>query len=117
MSQRFSSEELHALRNRVSVRVLIESLGIPHKEIEGVFRFLCPKCREFQTAVNPKTNLSRCFRCQENFNTIELVMKDRQISFVESVRLLKQLFGKSLIPNVPPPACIIHQENPTLNIS
>jgi DNA primase len=98
MRRRFLSEELSALRNQISIRCLIEELlVIPSKEVEGVFRFLCPKCGEFQTAVNLKTNLSRCFRCQENFNTIELVMRDKRINFVDSVRFLKQFVGKSPI--------------------
>lgn len=97
MRQQFSKEELHAIRNQIPIRGLIEeSLGIPCKEVEGVFRFLCPKCGEFQTAVNPKTNLSRCFRCQENFNSIEIVMADKKLSFVESVKLLKQLFCRTV---------------------
>ena len=115
MSQQFSSEELTALRNQIPIRHLIERLlGIPSKEIEGVFRFLCPKCREFQTAVNPKTNLSRCFRCQENFNTIELVMKDRQLNFVQSVKFLKQLVGRS-VPAIAPDTTGLRISN--LNIS
>lgn len=118
MGQQFSKEELHALRNRISIRDLIEhSLEIPCKEVEGVFRFLCPNCGEFQTAVNPKTNLSRCFRCQENFNTIEIVMKDRQLSFVDSVKLLRQLFGESASPHVPLPVGMLHQATSTSGIS
>lgn len=61
MRQQFSSEELHIIRNQVLVKGLIEYLDIPTKEVEGVFRFLCPCCGEFQTGVNPKTNLARCF--------------------------------------------------------
>lgn len=50
MSQKFSSEELSVLRNRICIKHLIkEELGIPSKETEGIFRFLCPKCGEFQT--------------------------------------------------------------------
>ncbi len=102
MREHFSKEELFVVRNKISIRYLIEeSLCIPSKEIEGVFRFLCPECGEFQTAVNPKTNLSRCFRCQVNFNTIELVMKDKQLNFVQSVKFLKQLFGKFVFPILP----------------
>lgn len=87
--RRFSKEELHRIRNDLSVRWVIETLlQLPHKEVEGVFRFLCPACGEFQTAVNPKTNLSRCFRCQLNFNTIELVMREQNVSFVEAVKFL-----------------------------
>lgn len=109
MRQQFSNEELTALRNKIPVRYLIEEiLEIPIKEIEGVFRFLCPKCREFQTAVNPKTNLSRCFWCEENFNTIELVMKDRELNFVQSVKFLRQLAGRY----VPPIAAIPLDKKP-----
>lgn len=118
MRLEFSSEELSALRNRISIRHLIEVLlGIPSKEIEGVFRFLCPKCREFHTAVNPKTNLSRCFRCEENFNTIELVMKDRQLNFVQSVKFLKQLVGRSVPPIVAIPLDKTPLMTSILNIS
>ena len=97
MSGRFSPEELYAIRNHIPTRFVIEEvLGLPCKEVEGVFRFLCPSCGEFQTAINPKTNLSRCLRCLENFNTIELVMSDKHLTFVESVKLLKKY-----IPHTP----------------
>jgi len=118
MERRFSSEELHALRNQVPIKFLIkELLGIPCKEIEGVFRFLCPHCREFQTAINPKTNLSRCFRCRRNFNTIEMVMEDKHLGFVESVKFLKRLFGKSVFPSAAIPAGRDPEATSSLNIS
>ena len=44
-----------------------DHLQIPFKIRDGYFRFLCPLCNEFQTAVNPATNLARCFRCEKNF--------------------------------------------------
>lgn len=103
--RRFSDEELRAVRNKIAMRDLIcTTLEIPCKEVEGVFRFLCPKCGEFQTAINPKTNLSRCFRCQRNFNSIEIVMEDRKLNFVDAVKFLKQLFGKELQFEKVPPA-------------
>lgn len=96
MSQRFSAAELWTLRNQLLITELIrDTLGIPSKTVEGVFRFLCPSCGEFQTSVNPKTNLSRCFRCQRNFNTIEIVMQDHKTSFVESVKFLKTLLSRN----------------------
>ena len=88
--QRFSAEELRTIRNNISIKIVIgQFLAIPSKDVEGIFRFLCPNCAEFQTAVNDKTNLARCFRCQKNFNTIEIVMQDKEVSFVEAVKILK----------------------------
>ena len=102
MRQQFSSRELYGIRNLVPLRELIEKLlEIPCKDVEGIFRFLCPKCGEFQTAINPGTNLSRCFRCAINFNSIEIVMVDKQVSFVESVKFLKRHFGKVLAESAP----------------
>jgi hypothetical protein len=92
--KRFTSEELVAIRNELPIRWIIESfLRIHAKESEGIFRFVCPKCGEMQTAVNPKTNLSRCFLCEKNFNTLEIVMEDRRIDFVHSVKLLQVELG------------------------
>ena len=71
MKKRFSSQELYELRNHIPVDALIRELGIPSKIRDGYFRFLCPLCNEFQTAVKPETNLARCFRCEKNFNTID----------------------------------------------
>ena len=86
----FTNHELHALRNDIAIDALIEkALCIPSRIAEGYFRFLCPLCKQFDTAVNPKTNLARCFRCGENFNTIDLVITTRKLDFVESVRFLQ----------------------------
>jgi len=90
MRRRFSSQELFALRNHISIDDVIgKCLMLPSKFSEGFFRFLCPLCNEFQTATNPKTNLARCFRCERNFNTIDMVMICRKMNFVESVKYLK----------------------------
>lgn len=92
MTKRFSSHELYELRNRVPVTPLIRDyLAIPSKISEGIFRFLCPLCNEFQTATQSTTNLARCFRCEKNFNTIDLVMAVKGCGFVESVMFLKRL--------------------------
>jgi hypothetical protein len=95
--RRFTNHELYALRNNIPIDALIEkALCIPSRVAEGYFRFLCPSCKEFNTAVNPKTNLARCFHCEENFNTIDLVMTIRKLDFVESVRFLKEYHKKSV---------------------
>ncbi len=90
--QRFSSSQLYSLRNQISVRMLIEeTLRIPCRMTDGCFRFLCPVCNGFNTAVNPETNLARCFDCSKNFNTIDLVMLTRQAKFVDSVKFLQSV--------------------------
>lgn len=100
MKRRFTGHELFKLRNLIPVDKLIkEQLNIPSKISEGYFRFLCPVCNEFQTATNPKTNLARCFRCERNFNPIDLVMVVKDVGFVESVKYLKALLSN--IPNGP----------------
>lgn len=87
----FSDAELRRLRNEIPVRWVIETLlELPTKEVEGVYRFLCPVCNEFETGLNPHANLGRCFRCRKNFNPIELVMTERGLNFVQSVKLLHQ---------------------------
>ncbi len=91
MTRRFSDAELTRLRNEVPVEWVIETLlQLPTKEVEGVSRFLCPLCAEFQTGLNPHTNLARCFRCRKNFNPIELLMAERGVNFVQSVNLLRE---------------------------
>lgn len=92
MGKHFSSQELYELRNSIPMGGLIaKELAIPSKISEGFFRFLCPLCNEFQTAVNPKTNLGRCFRCEKSFNTIDMVMAWHKTRFVDSVKYLQTL--------------------------
>jgi DNA primase len=99
MNKRFSSQELFELRNNIPVDILIrDHLQIPSKIRDGFFRFLCPFCNEFQTAVNPATNLARCFRCEKNFNTIDLVMVVKRCGFRDSVLYLKELGMPSKVP-------------------
>jgi DNA primase len=91
----FSSAQLYALRNDINVQKLIEkTLRIPCNVTKGRFRFLCPLCKGFDTAVNQKTNLARCFHCEKNFNTIDLVMLFRHAKFVDTVRFLKSIHQK-----------------------
>jgi hypothetical protein len=99
MKQRFTGSELFNVRNLIPVDWLIkEKLHIPSKQTGGYFRFLCPVCEEFQTATNPKTNLARCFRCETNYNSIDLVMAVKGFGFVESVKYLK-----GFLPETPGP--------------
>lgn len=96
MACRYSKELLRRIRNEVDIRDVVRVLDLPWKISEGYFRFLCPRCSEFNTATNPRTNLGRCFRCQRNFNPIDLVIAFRSSSFVDSVEFLS-----TLVPETP----------------
>ena len=90
MAQLLSKQVLHALRNHIPVDVVIKDfLNMPCKMSEGYFRFLCPICSEFVTAVNPKTNLARCFLCEKNFNPIDMVMCMQKCNFLQAVQFLQ----------------------------
>lgn len=89
MRRRFSDQQLFTLRNHFAIDVVIkEVLRLPSKIIQGAFRFRCPLCAEFNTAINPSTNLARCFGCEKNFNPIDIVMAVNHTNFVETVNLL-----------------------------
>jgi len=89
MGRRFTDRQLFEVRNHIPIRSVIESLlDMPSKTVEGVFRFLCPQCGEYETSIKPQTNLARCFRCEKNFNPIDIVMAVRRVEFVETVDLL-----------------------------
>ncbi len=112
MGRSYSSQLLRTLRNDIDIRPLIEDvLDWPSKLSEGYFRFLCPLCSEFNCAVNPNTNLGRCFRCQQNFNPIDFVMVVDQCTFVEAVEFLKrQINHPSIQPSpsaIPPHTNIV----------
>jgi len=92
MTERFPPEMLRKLRNEIPINLLInEFLKLPIKQSEGYFRFLCPICSEFVTATNPKTNLARCFRCEKNFNSIDMVMTVKQVNFRSAVDYLASI--------------------------
>jgi len=92
MTKRYSKEKLRMLRNQIPIsRLISDFLHIPCKVSDGYFRFLCPLCSEFNTATNPKTNLARCFRCQKNFNPIDMVMAVNSCNFREAVELIDGL--------------------------
>jgi DNA primase len=87
-----SRDYLRRLRNEVDIGdLLTDVLRIPTKISEGYLRFLCPLCSEFNTAINPSTNLARCFRCGQNFNPIDMVMTVQGLSFLDAVAFLSPL--------------------------
>ena len=105
MSRRFSDRQLYEVRNHIPIRHVIETLlAIPAETVQGVFRFRCPLCAGRDTAVNPETNLSRCFHCAKNFNAIDLCMLAKHMNFVESVKFLIE-HQRQLPPVERKPAC------------
>jgi DNA primase len=101
MPKYFPRELLYRLRNDIPLeRLIAEGLTWPSKRREGRFCFVCPRCGDSLTAVNSRTNLGRCFRCEENFNAIDFVMLATGRDFVEAVHFLTALLPAR--PFVPP---------------
>ena len=94
--KRFPPTMLRSLRNDIPIDTVITPvLDIAHKHSEGFLRFVCPLCGDAHTATNPKTNLARCFRCEKNFNPIDMVMTVNHCSFVKAVRFLQPFLPSS----------------------
>ena len=89
MPKYFPRHLLYRLRNEIPLqRVIADHLNWPSKYREKRFCFVCPRCGESLTAVNPQTNLGRCFHCEENFNAIDFVMLATGRDFVAAVGFL-----------------------------
>ena len=99
MSRYFPKELLRRLRNDISWAPLLKQLDWPHKIRDGQLAFLCPSCNEYDSAVNPRTNLGRCFACKTNFNPIDLTMAVQDWDFVTVVDYLEPF----LLPCATPP--------------
>jgi hypothetical protein len=94
---------LRRLRNDIDVRALIaDTLQMEYRMSDGRFRFLCPLCQEFNTAVNPATNLARCFRCLKNFNPIDMVIVVKRLDFLHAVDFLDQFLPEEQPPDDQP---------------
>jgi len=91
MPKYFTRYLLYQLRNEIPIERVLVQLRWPHKRREGRLCFVCPKCGESLTATNPRTNLGRCFRCELNFNPIDLVMLIKDCDFVTAVHYLEDL--------------------------
>lgn len=91
MPRYFSDQLLRQLRNQIPMADLFRRLAWPHKLRDGQVAFLCPRCQEYRSAVNPRTNLGRCFHCETNFNPIDFTMAVRECDFVSAVQFLQPL--------------------------
>ncbi len=94
MAKRISGELLRKLRNDIPIETLITRiLKIPSKPSEGYFRFLCPICNEFNTATKKETNIARCFRCNKNFNPIDMIMAYYGKNFLDTINFLMPILA------------------------
>ncbi len=92
MPNTLTKDHLRQLRNRIEIIPLIaDVLELIYKTHDGRFRFMCPLCHDFDTAVNTDTNLARCFRCKRNFNPIDMTMTVKHYSFMQAVRFLEPI--------------------------
>ncbi len=94
MTRRFSSRKLYTLRNDINIAVLMENVLKMHFP-DGAGRFECPICLGFNTSINPEPNLARCYTCQKNFNTIDIVMDHLNKDFVDAVKFLENYHNRS----------------------
>ena len=104
MPRYFDDHFQRHLRNDISWELLLTQLRWPHKQRQGQLAFLCPRCHEYLSAVNPRTNLGRCFYCQTNFNPIDFTMVVEECDFVTAVGYLKPLLSRRRPPRAPLPA-------------
>ncbi len=95
MNERYPRQQVRRFRNEIPLPNVFRVLQWPHKRRDGYVRFLCPQCQEFNTAVNPETNLGRCFRCERNFNPIDFVIEVHACDFRTAIAYLS--------PLLPPP--------------
>lgn len=95
MAKFFTRHQLYKMRNNIPLADVLSVLKWPHKMRDGRVCFVCPQCSESLTAINQRTNLGRCFRCQINFNPIDLVMLINDYDFVAAVHFLQERFPES----------------------
>lgn len=95
---------LRRLRNEIPIADLMRDfLDMYTKHREGFVRFRCPECNNGNTAINPKTNLARCFTCRVNYNPIDLVRVVFKCGFLSAVQILTPMLpatkGNNPAPN------------------
>ena len=95
----FTKQQLFQVRNEIDIDWLISDKLNLDRQFNGMWRFRCPLCQQLNTATQKKTNLARCFSCQQNLNTIDLVIYTKKINFVPSVRFLLALLDKKTPPS------------------
>jgi len=95
----FTKQQLFQIRNEIDIDWLINDTLQLERQFNRIWRFQCPVCQQFNTAIQKKNNLARCFSCQKNFNTIDLVIHSKKVNFIPSVQFLLLLLEKKSISN------------------
>lgn len=90
----FTKQQLFQVRNDIDIDWLINEKLHLERQFKSIWRFQCPVCQQFNTATQKKNNLARCFSCQKNLNTIDLVIYSKKVNFVPSVQFLLALLEK-----------------------
>jgi len=94
----FTRQQLFQVRNEIDIDELSTDKLNLKRQFNSLWRFQCPLCHQFNTAIQKKNNLSRCFSCQQNFNTIDLVIYSKKMNFVPAVQWLLSLLKKQASP-------------------
>ena len=95
----FTKQQLFQVRNDIDIDWLINNKLHLERQFNRIWRFQCPICQQFNTATQKKNNLARCFSCQQNFNTIDLVIYSKKVNFVPGVQFLLSLLEKKSTSN------------------
>ncbi|MBT5235936.1 MAG: hypothetical protein HOJ19_14110 [Candidatus Marinimicrobia bacterium] len=95
----FTKQQLFQVRNDIDIDWLINVKLQLERQFNRIWRFQCPVCQQFNTATQKKNNLARCFSCQQNFNTIDLVIYSKKVNFVPGVKFLLSLLEKKTASN------------------
>jgi len=101
----FTKRQLFQVRNDIDIDWLINEKLPLQRQFNRIWRFQCPVCQQFNTATQKKNNLARCFSCQQNFNTIDLVIYSKKVNFLPAVQFLLVLLQKKVLVN----SCVHHR--------
>jgi hypothetical protein len=92
MTKHYSDTFLRTVRNKIPINnVITHLLKMETRYLNKLFRFRCPLCGNYHTAIKKKTNLARCFDCKKNYNSIDLVIIVANCNFVDAVERLKKV--------------------------
>lgn len=81
----FDKRMLWRIRNQINIVKLAQALGMQIRCKYRQLMFVCPLCEFNKATFFNKANIGRCWRCQNRFNPIDLVMAVKGTAFRTSV--------------------------------